>query len=238
MTPVDTGTQPPLASGGSVRSRRAALLLCIVGFGGIGLLLQLAAAHGARKEPLSLPEDLVPWQVGQWSYQDAVDGWLAEGYPIGHTLYRYKRADGTTMLVTAAVGQERYGAFANIAPTFLQRGHEKIDALSETAEEPGSGRQVSYRVSVYQGAGQEGPFAFVGLYWNGRRLTTSLSAVKVLVTLRRAMGIPQPTVAVYFSRPMADPGEKDAAAADVADFARAFLPTLEELRGTYARSGS
>jgi hypothetical protein len=229
------------------RSATAALLVCIVGFGGLGALLHSAAGLAQRKGPLSLTEDLAPQQVGQWTYIGVGDQWLEEGYPIGHIVLRYERADGATMLVTAAVGQERYGAFSNIAPTFEQGGYEKVDALPEIAQEPASGRDVGYRVSVYQGPADAGSFAFVGLYWNGRRLTTSLSAVKVAVTLRRAMSIPQPTVAVYFQRPIgslpagATPAEfgarKAEAAADVAQFAQAFLPTLEELRGTYARSG-
>jgi hypothetical protein len=230
-------TATPKADGPkSGRRTTVALLACIVGFSVLGTLGRYVSEHGETKEPVALAPAMLPRQVGDWHYVGEEPGWLKQAYPVGHTLFRYEREDGAAMLVTAAVGQERYGAFSNIAPLFLQQGHEMTMKIRESVPPPGSGKAVPLRVTIYRESEAGGPFAFAGLYWNGRHLSTSLAAVKVGVTLKRAMGRPDPTVAVYFQRPMSDTTESQRAADEIASFALAFEPTITELRDAYARS--
>lgn len=221
----------PASSG----ARVGALVLCVLWFGFLGGLMQFAVAHGARKEPRAIPEDLLPRELGEWRYAGSEEGWLSEGYPIARTLYRYERADGGAIRLTAAVGQERYGAFANLVPVLLQRSHEITSKLRADVRSP-DGESVSLPVSIMGASTEEPSFAFAGLFWDGRRVTTSLAAVKAGVTLRRAVGAPRPTVAVYLARPIDESTDASAAASDVGAFASLFLPTVVELRDDYARS--
>ncbi len=219
------------------RGTRRALVVSLIGFGLLAGLLQFASVHGARKEPLRMEEAEAPPVVGAWRLVGAEPrGWLEDEYPIGSRVFRYAREDGRAMLVTAAVGQERYGVFSNIPPAFLRLGHEPTAKLPQEVAAPASGRRKAVRVTIYSAASGASGFAFLGLYWNGRALSTSLATVKVGVTLARAVGLPKPTAAVYFQCPMDEGTDPTEAAAEVAEFAEAFLPAVEELRGTYAGS--
>jgi hypothetical protein len=214
------------------RGRRPLIALLVV-FGGLGALVQFAGEHGARVAPVSLPEEILPANVGAWKYVGSEPGWLGEGYPVGHTLFRYEQDDGSAMLVTGAVGQERYGTFSNLFPIFAQRGHETVGKIAQTVEGPAGKQDAKVTVSIYSGSQQERGFGFLGLFYDGNRLTTNLAATKITVTLLRAVGLPRPTVAIYFDHPMRENDDQKAVAADVAEFAGAFMPTVERLRNDY-----
>jgi hypothetical protein len=231
---VESETPEPVSSRGRATPRgRAPLLALLVVFGGLGGLVQFAAGHGARVAPLSLPEEMLPSSVGPWEYVGSEPGWLLEGYPVGHTLFRYQKSDGAAMLITAAVGQERYGTFSNIFPVLAQGGHETIAKIPKTVQAPAGTSETHVTVSIYSGSQEAPGFAFLGLFYDGNRLTTNLAATKVTVTLLRAIGLPRPTVAIYFDHLIRENDDQNTAAAELIEFANAFMPTVERLRSTY-----
>jgi len=220
----------------TTRPRTGPLVACLVIFLTLGGMVHFVSGRGHKVPPLALNEDLLPLEIDGFTYAGQEPGWTSKGYPAGETLFRYTREGGATMLVTAGASQQRDLTFANVSTTHSQRGHELV-ATPTTQIGPGLVPAAqTVELGVYAPSKEAPGFAFLGLYWDGHQLTDSVVHAKMSVTWHRALGRPVPWVAVYFGRLMDEGETNEAAAAELAEFATAFMPTVEELRKAYVDS--
>jgi len=212
------------------------MLVCIAAFAFLGCVSNSIARHGMAKDPVGLDEQIAPARVGDWTFVGTEPGWLESHYEIGSRLFRYERADGAAMLVTAAVGQERYGAFSDVQGIHAQNGHERVGKRRAIVTNSLGGEATPISVHIYAASPDEGPFAFAALFWDGARMSGNLMAVKLSVTLRRAVGYPKAHVASYVARPIRDEESTEEVVQEVGDFMAGFLPALERMRESYVES--
>jgi len=228
---ASTSTTIPAA-----RPRTGPLVACLVIFLALGGMVHFVSGRGHKVPPLALNEDLLPLEIDGFTYAGQEPGWTSKGYPAGETLFRYTREGGATMLVTAGASQQRDLTFANVSTTHSQRGHELIGSPMAQIG-PGLVPEAQWvELGVYAPSEDAPGFAFLGLYWDGHRLSNSVVRAKMSVTWHRALGHPVPWVAAYFGRLMDEGETNEAAAAELAEFATAFMPTVEELRKAYVDS--